>query len=127
MKSKEVEKAISRLQYIIKVSKETAYDIMYSEYDIEKTETVLNYIKELERELKIVDEYASLLWDILCDYDGYYDPETKQGSLGGLASLVDEAMNICDKIRDRDTTSVMYEDVDGKKFNILHEEITDKK
>lgn len=76
-----------------------------------------------EKELEIVDEYAHLLWGILCDYDGYYDPETKQGSLEGLASLVDESIETCNRIRDRNTTTEIYIGGNGKKYNILHEEL----
>ena len=48
MRSEEAEKAISRIQYLIKVSKETMYNIALSDYDIEKIEILLNYIEELE-------------------------------------------------------------------------------
>lgn len=89
-------------------------------------QVILNLVKTLQKDLTIVDEYASLLGDILCDYDGYYDPETKKGSLEGLASLVDEAMDYCDKIRNRDTTSIMYEDCNDNKYNILHEKIKEE-
>lgn len=86
---------------------------------------LLNSILELlnlkNRHIKIADEYANLLWGILCDYDGYYDSKTKQGSLEGLASLVDTAMDICDKIRDKDDRSIIFKGNDN--YNILYETI----
>ena len=85
--------------------------------------SLLQLIQEQQKELEIVDKYAQNLWQILSDYDGYYDEETKQGSLEGLAGLVDEAMDTCKKIIRRDTKSVIYTGGNNKKYNILMEEI----
>lgn len=80
-------------------------------------------IEKQQKELEIVDKYAQNLWQILSDYDGYYDEETKQGSLEGLAGLVDESMDTCKKIIRRDTKSVIYTGGNDKKYNILMEEV----
>lgn len=80
-------------------------------------------IERQQKELEIVDKYVQNLWEILLDYDGYYDEETKQGSLEGLAGLVDEAMDTCKKIIRRDTKSVIYIGGNDKKYNILMEKV----
>lgn len=46
-----IKTAIDRLQRITKVSRNTAYDLVYSEIDIKSTEIVLEYIKELEAKI----------------------------------------------------------------------------
>ena len=65
-----------------------------------------------------MEEYARLLYDILLDYDGYYDPETKQGSLEGLVSLVDEAIEFCKLILTKDDKKKIYGN-----YNIIWEKI----
>lgn len=118
------EKAIEKIKNITKDDLLNCCDSRDEKY--EAIQIVLNLVKTLQRDLIIVDEYASLLWDILCDYDGYYDPETKKGSLEGLAGLVDEAMEYCNKIRNRDVKSIMYEDCNDNKYNILGEKIEEE-
>ena len=49
MENKETEEAINYLQRVIKVSKETAYDLFYRDIDIKCLEIALDYIEELEK------------------------------------------------------------------------------
>lgn len=104
-------------------------DLKYYENNIEEMpiDMLRMEYQKAKTELKIVDEYAKLLWQILCDYDGMYDAETKKGSLEGLVGLIDETIEFCDKILKRDTKSVMFFGRNGKKYNILYDEILDKK
>ena len=46
--NKRREEAIKYLQRVIKTSKETAYNLVYQDIDIQCLEIVLNYIEELE-------------------------------------------------------------------------------
>lgn len=104
-------------------------DLEYYENNIEEMpiDMLRMEYQKAKTELKIVDAYTQLLWDILFGYDGMYDAETKKGSLEGLAGLIDETMEFCDKILKRDTKSIIFFGGNGKKYNILHDEILDKK
>lgn len=88
--------------------------------------TVLEYIEDLERKLKISDAYNEYMCLVLSDYDGEYDPETKEGSLEGLAELIDYTMELLLKQAAKDDTSPVYFNVLGD-YNILNEEVTDEK
>lgn len=99
------------------------------ENHLEKLEDIeaLDYIK---RCLTIKDKYCGLLYEMLCDYDGYYDEDTKSGDVVGLASLIDETLLTLDRIRDCDDISIIYEGYNSinnkhKAYNILMEEIQD--
>lgn len=50
--NKEVKEAIKYLRRVIKTSKETAYNLVYQDIDIQCLEIVLNYIEELENKIK---------------------------------------------------------------------------
>lgn len=52
---KETEEAIDYLYRVVKTSKETAYNLVYQDRDIKHIETLLDYIKALEREIKDCD------------------------------------------------------------------------
>ena len=83
-------------------------------------------IKDLERKLKIKDEYMELIRDILYDYDGYYDEETKKGSIEGLASLVDLTIEYLGYSLKANDKKEMYQNAKGEKLNILFEELLNK-
>lgn len=84
----------------------------------------LNYKQKLKRKIKIKDKYMSLIWNILIDYDGYYDKETKQGSAEGLASLIDETMKYLELAIENNTNEIVYFNSEGV-YNILHERLGD--
>ena len=46
--------------------------------------------RKISEKLKIKDEYLKLIIGLAGDYDGFYNPETKQGSAEDLAGLIDE-------------------------------------
>ena len=85
--------------------------------------TVLEYIEDLERKLAISDAYNEHMCVVLTDYDGEYDPETKTGSLEGLAELIDYTMELLLKQIAKDDTSPIYFNMLGD-YNILNEEVT---
>lgn len=87
-------------------------------FDNSKNNSYLISEEKLKRENKIMEEYARLLYDILLDYDGYYDPETKKGSLEGLVSLVDEAIEFCKLILTKDDKKKIYGN-----YNIIWEDL----
>lgn len=51
-------------------------------------------VQELEAERKTLGRRVASAHIVLYDYDGFYNPETKQGNIEQLASLVDDAMKI---------------------------------
>lgn len=91
--------------------------------DVQSVENIVKGYKELEKNLKISDKYLKLLYSILIDYDGYYDKETKKGSVEGLAGLVDQTLDYIQKALDRDDKSVIYIDGDNEKYNIFLDKI----
>ena len=72
--------------------------------------------ERLNRRIQIKDAWAGLLIDIGYDYDGYNKAEN-------LKSLIDELIDYADKIQKEDDTTIIYEEPDGKTYNILDEEI----
>ena len=66
MNEEVVKQAKDRLQRIIYVSRNTAYDLVYSEIDIKCTEILLDYIEEL---IKLNKELASNQLFIKQEYD----------------------------------------------------------
>lgn len=73
-------------------------------------------IKELERQIKIKDEYLKLMWFIGADYDGYETPD-------GLKSVIDNLMDLCQKAGNNNDTYAIYEGCGDKYYNILNEEV----
>lgn len=76
---------------------------------------LIEEIKELERKIKIKDEWCKMICMIGCDYDGYNDVEN-------LKKIIDELVNYANNARSNDDTTVVYEGADGK-TNILDEPI----
>jgi hypothetical protein len=58
-------------------------------------------IKELEEENKELKDTMFRAWAILVDYDGYYNEKLKKGDVHGLASIVNEAVQILNSPRHR--------------------------
>lgn len=73
-------------------------------------------IAELERQLKIKNQYLGLIHNIGFDYDGFDTVES-------LKSLIDELVDYAVKAIKNDDKYVVYQGGNGKHFNILQEEI----
>lgn len=73
-------------------------------------------IEELNRKIEIKDSYMSLIYNIICDYDGCHTVES-------LKELIDEASGMLIKALNCDDKSVMYIGANNIKENILMEEI----
>lgn len=85
-------------------------------YDLlKRVDELIKEIEELERKIKIKDEWCKMIYMIGCDYDGYNDVEN-------LKKIIDELVNYANNARSNDDTSVVYEGTDGK-TNILDEPI----
>lgn len=69
-----------------------------------------------KRQLRIKDEYLKLILDIACDYDGL-------NTVDSLKGLIDDLMDYARGALTNNTTDEIYTSANGKKFNILHEEI----
>lgn len=121
MRNKLVREAIERMEKVIS-GESFNYDL--HTFDLGDAQTILQYIQDLERKLKISDAYNERMCVVLSDYDGEYDPETKTGSLEGLAELIDYTMELLLKQIAKDDTSPIFYDSQDKKYNILHEEVT---
>ena len=76
--------------------------------------------QELERKIKIKDEYLRLIHDIGFDYDGYNTVESLKG-------LIDELIDYANKAYKCDDKSIIYTGGNNKKFNILMEEVEENK
>ena len=83
------------------------------EKDVEK---IIEENKTLKRQIDIKNAYCNLIWCLGVDYDGC-------NTVGSLKSLIDELVNYAKKAIKNDDKSIMAEGVDGKYFNILHEEV----
>ena len=70
----------------------------------------------LERQIKIKDEWCQLIIDLGFDYDGCNTVESLKGLIDELADYAHKAI-ICDDV------SVAYVGADDKKSNILLENI----
>lgn len=74
---------------------------------------------ELERKLKIKNEYLGLICDFGYDYDGCNTVES-------LKELIDELVDLAKKGLKNDDKSIMYMSADLKtNYNILRERIED--
>ena len=51
-------------------------------------------IRAVLAELEKLNERIEYALDFAADYDGYYNPETKRGSVGGLASTIDDMVSV---------------------------------
>lgn len=70
----------------------------------------------LERQIKIKDEWCQLIMDLGFDYDGLNTVESLKGLIDELVDYAHKAI-ICDDV------SVVYVGADDKKSNILLEDI----
>ena len=70
----------------------------------------------LERQIKIKDEWCQLIIDLGFDYDGCNTVESLKG-------LIDELVDYAHKAISCDDVSVVYVGADDKKSNILLENI----
>lgn len=74
--------------------------------------------RNLERKLKIKDEYLNLIVGIGFDYDGYNDADNLKG-------VIDELVKYAKKALNNDDSSIIYSGT-NKKYNILNEELEGK-
>ena len=88
-----------------------------NEYDFH--EIFESYLKKKirvqERNIKVMQKYLELIYDLGVDYDGC-------NTIEGLKGLIDELMEYVYYSRICDTTKPIYINQD-KRYNILHEEI----
>lgn len=82
-------------------------------------ELLLKENEILKRNLKIKDEYLSLIWAIGFDYDGAC-------TVDGLIEVIDELVGYSKKAIICEDESAIYISGDGKDLNILKEEIKTK-
>ena len=76
---------------------------------------------DLERQIKIKDEYLKLIVGVGFDYDGMDD------SNEGLRLVIDELVDYARKALDNDDKSVIYATLDNSmQKNILLEELEEK-
>ena len=78
----------------------------------------VNTSQDIERKLKIKDEYLSLIVGIGFDYDGYYKATDLKG-------VIDELVKYAKKALNNDDSSIIYSGT-NKKYNILNEELEGK-
>ena len=76
----------------------------------------LDIIRDLERQIRIKDNYCDMIWCLGVDYDGYETPE-------GLKSLIDELVALAERAVKNDDKYAMYEGCSDKYYNILNEEV----
>lgn len=76
-------------------------------------------VRELERQIKLKDKYCELIHDIGFDYDGYNDVDN-------LKKIIDELVAYSVMAKDNDDRYSIYNSIEGKKYNILMEEIKDE-
>lgn len=78
----------------------------------------MDELEQLKRQIKIKDEYLSLIIGIGFDYDG------EDGSIEGLKSVIDQLVDYAKKAIDNDDKSVIYGIFDDDiKRNVLLEPI----
>ena len=87
------------------------------EYDMLKDRVHEQYdeLKQLNRQIKIKDNYCQAIINIGYDYDGYNTVE-------GLKKIIDELVSLAQRSIDNDDKSGFYVG-DGKEYNVLMEEI----
>jgi uncharacterized membrane protein len=101
--NKEIEEAITYLRRVIKTSKETAYNLVYQDIDIQCLEIVLNYIEELEKENADAKEYADEVW-------------RKQEELRNKIEELEERKDTKKELIDKIIGSTQLVSKDGEKF-----------
>ena len=87
------------------------------EYDMLKDRVHEQYeeLIQLDRQIKIKNNYCQAIINIGCDYDGYNTVES-------LKKIIDELVSLAQRGIKNDDKSSFYIG-DGKKYNILMEEI----
>lgn len=85
----------------------------------EKCNELYEIIHKLERKLAIKDKYLQLMWEFALDYDGYTSSKALQGLIDELVIMMQDAM-------DSNDIKVVYERMNGKKLNILCEELPEE-
>ena len=83
---------------------------------MDEVEELKQKIKDLERRINIKDAYCNLIYMIGVDYDGL-------NTIGSLKSLIDELVGYAKRAVKNDDKYIAGEDLDGKCFNILYEEV----
>lgn len=81
--------AKQNIDYIENCKLEDFLDIKYKQ-DKEEYEAIDVVLAELNKINKRI-EYAL---DFAVDYDGYYNPDTKQGNVEGLAMTIDDMVDV---------------------------------
>ena len=76
-------------------------------------------IDRLNKQVQIMERYLELIYDLGYDYDGFNKEED-------LKSLIDELCRFASLGRACNTTEPIYGN-NGKKYNILHEELKEDK
>ena len=71
---------------------------------------------ELERQIRIKDGYCDLIWSLGFDYDGWNTVES-------LKALIDELVDYAKKACRNDDKYAIGENLAGKYYNILYEEV----
>ena len=82
-----LKKAIEYLQELKQTLKTAFWNKEYVDFRVVAIDTVLAEIDKLNKRI----EYALLF---ACDYDGEYNPETKQGNAEGLAMTIDDMVTV---------------------------------
>ena len=86
----------------------------------QKTKKQKERIRELERQIKIKDNWCYMIYAIGFDYDGYNDAKNLKG-------IIDELVDYANKAMECDDKSPVYSSLDSKgnetKENILFEEV----
>lgn len=72
--------------------------------------------EKLERQIRIKDGYCDLIWSLGVDYDGC-------NTIGSLKSLIDELVDYAKKACRNDDKYAIGENLAGKYYNILYEEV----
>lgn len=93
--------------------------IKQKERGLEVLVLVEDKIKELERKLAIKDRYLQLMWEFALDYDGFNTVKSLKGLIDEMVIMMQDAMDCND-------TKVVYERMNGKKLNILCEELPEE-
>lgn len=71
---------------------------------------------DLERQIKIKDKYCQAIIDLGFDYDGF-------NAVDSLKGLIDELVLYAQRAVECDDKGVMYIDGEGRRRNILGEEV----
>ena len=79
-------------------------------------EEIEKYIRNLQRQIIIKNNYLDLIWQIGYDYDGC-------NTIKSLKELIDELIDLATKGLKNDDKSIMYIGANGINKNILFEKV----